>query len=291
MEERIVLKGEQFFERDCPIYINYSRESFRQQKHAHDFFEIAYVSEGAGIHYIADAAVPTGKGDLFLIPIGVSHIFRPNDDVRPLKVINCVFPRELMQMPISPFYPGLSDDFERFMAFFRTLSTWRAFREKSTEFYKTFHTLYFTFASRLPGYRYKLYHQVLGLLENLYRAASPQPASLDEFSGHPLFPALCRMSERYMEPLTVSELSAVVNMSPRHFQRCFKRLTGRSFSQMLQHIRLERSESLLIDTDMSVQAIARHVGIADLKHFYHLFHQKYGVTPAVFRKRLGKADL
>jgi AraC-like DNA-binding protein len=291
LESGVILKGKDLFEVDCPIYVNFFQERKNIQKHSHDFYEITYVAEGEGVHYISGETIPTMKGDLFLIPIGVSHKFHPKDDETPLKVINCVFDRQLINSLLEQPHFGLAEDYSQIMRYYQGLYTWQTYRERSGEFYNIFFSMYFLYINRTPGYRYKLYLSLLGLLDSLYRASnhssmSRQTAatSFEQFSSHPLFPALCYMNNHYMKHISINDICAVINMSPRHFQRCFKSLTGLSFSQMLQHIRLEQSCQLLLHSDMSVQSISSHVGIADLKHFYQLFNHKYGVTPACYRK-------
>ncbi|WP_337098526.1 helix-turn-helix transcriptional regulator [Paenibacillus sp. YIM B09110] len=107
-----------------------------------------------------------------------------------------------------------------------------------------------------------------------------QPCESDD---SPIRQALNVMGYRFMNPLTVAEISRVVAMSSRHFQRMFKSLTGRSFVQMLQEIRLRHSCALLQFTNLSVQMVAETVGFSDMHHFYRLFRNRCGVTPAAFR--------
>ncbi|MFC5468522.1 AraC family transcriptional regulator [Cohnella suwonensis] len=38
-------------------------------------------------------------------------------------------------------------------------------------------------------------------------------------------------------------------------------------------------------TDLTIQAIAQAVGIADYNYFTRLFHKKTGTSPAEFRKK------
>lgn len=43
------------------------------------FVENAYVYEGEGLYQIGDQCILVSKGDLFVIPPGVSHVFQPLD--------------------------------------------------------------------------------------------------------------------------------------------------------------------------------------------------------------------
>ncbi|PQP81645.1 hypothetical protein C0Q44_18260 [Paenibacillus sp. PCH8] len=61
--------------------------------HHHDFVEIAYVYEGEGLHQIGDQCILVSKGDLFVIPPGVSHVFQPLNlkEQAPLYIMNCLY--------------------------------------------------------------------------------------------------------------------------------------------------------------------------------------------------------
>ncbi|UUZ80253.1 AraC family ligand binding domain-containing protein [Paenibacillus sp. P26] len=90
------LRGDEFALGDLPIFVNRSVESYELSEHRHDFLEISYVSEGTGTHYTGKASLSTGQGDIFLIPVGVSHVFRPASTAknRPLVVYNCIITME-----------------------------------------------------------------------------------------------------------------------------------------------------------------------------------------------------
>lgn len=56
-----------------------------------------------------------------------------------------------------------------------------------------------------------------------------------------------------------------------------------------QSLRCSRAETLLLRTDMTIGAIARECGFADLFHFSHRFTERYGVSPSTYR-RVGTAN-
>jgi AraC family L-rhamnose operon transcriptional activator RhaR len=88
--------GDLYFLPELPLFVNRVHESFELQQHTHDFIEISYVAEGSGAHYIDHTSLTVSKGDLFFIPVGVSHVFRPASTIqsKPLVVYNCIFTQE-----------------------------------------------------------------------------------------------------------------------------------------------------------------------------------------------------
>lgn len=50
------------------------------------------------------------------------------------------------------------------------------------------------------------------------------------------------------------------------------------------NLRMEKAVSLLSQTDLSVGAIASHVGYEDPLAFSKIFKQKYGLSPKTYRE-------
>ena len=57
-----------------------------------------------------------------------------------------------------------------------------------------------------------------------------------------------------------------------------------TYSEFLQDIRLKKAEQLLLLTDTNVSEIAELVGYHNKGYFYKIFTERYGTTPAKYRK-------
>ncbi len=84
--------------------------------------------------------------------------------------------------------------------------------------------------------------------------------------------------------LRVTELAGVIGLSPRSFQRNFKAVTGFSFSDYVQKLRIEQAKTLLADTRRSVAEVASDVGYSDVPGFHRVFLKITGLPPSAFRK-------
>ena len=90
------------------------------------------------------------------------------------------------------------------------------------------------------------------------------------------------------QDLTLKALAAASYLSPFHFARLFKKLTGASPHNYLAGIRAARAQLLLADTDLSVTQIGSRVGYLSGSHFTKAFRLATGTTPREFRKGLIK---
>ena len=88
------------------------------------------------------------------------------------------------------------------------------------------------------------------------------------------------------QDLTLKALAAASYLSPFHFARLFKKLTGSSPHNYLAGIRATRAQLLLAETDLSVAEIGTRVGYLSGSHFTKAFRTATGATPREFRQGL-----
>jgi len=88
------------------------------------------------------------------------------------------------------------------------------------------------------------------------------------------------------QELTLKALAAASYLSPFHFARLFKKLTGSSPHNYLAGIRAARAQLLLAETDLSVTEIGTRVGYLSGSHFTKAFRIATGATPREFRKNI-----
>jgi len=88
------------------------------------------------------------------------------------------------------------------------------------------------------------------------------------------------------QELTLKALAAASYLSPFHFARLFKKLTGLSPHNYLASIRAAKAQLLLAETDLSVTEIGARVGYLSGSHFTKAFRLATGATPREFRNSL-----
>jgi AraC family transcriptional regulator len=84
--------------------------------------------------------------------------------------------------------------------------------------------------------------------------------------------------------LPLEEIAAAAYLSPFHFARLFKKLTGASPHAYLASLRATRAQTLLAETDLSISEVSTRVGYSSSSHFTKAFRQATGLTPRAFRK-------
>lgn len=105
--------------------------------------------------------------------------------------------------------------------------------------------------------------------------ASRAPSSIAEIAAH--------LESRYAEPLDLEQMARRAALSPAHFSRVFKQVTGTNFVQYLTGVRLRAAAELLRSPAATVDVVARLVGFQSHSYFTTVFKRHFGVTPTAFR--------
>ena len=83
----------------------------------------------------------------------------------------------------------------------------------------------------------------------------------------------------------VEELSSLVAMSPFHFNRIFKMLTGESLHAYIKRVKLEHAANLLLfNPDATITHIMHEVGFSSNASFTQAFKENFRVTPTKWRE-------
>ena len=94
------------------------------------------------------------------------------------------------------------------------------------------------------------------------------------------------MHARLEESLPLEEIASAAHLSPFHFARLFKKLTGATPHAYLAALRTARAETLLADTNLSITEVGARVGYDSPSHFAKAFRQSTGLSPSAFRKAI-----
>jgi AraC-like DNA-binding protein len=93
------------------------------------------------------------------------------------------------------------------------------------------------------------------------------------------------MDRAYAQPLDLTYLSQLANVSEAHFIRTFKATFGETPHRYLQRRRVERAMFLLRETERSVTDVCLDVGFGSLGTFSRTFADIVGDTPTAYRNR------
>ena len=135
----------------------------------------------------------------------------------------------------------------------------------------------------------ELAHQIAGWLVVFAR----RPGGQSQFSAQlraqaarkPAIAELQRwLPDHLAEDLTVDALARRAAMSPRSFARTFKAETGTTPAAHVEELRVEAARRLLETTDLTVGAVASHVGFRHAETLHRAFVRRVATTPDRYRQ-------
>jgi ligand-binding sensor protein/AraC-like DNA-binding protein len=98
-----------------------------------------------------------------------------------------------------------------------------------------------------------------------------------------LAPALAYIAENCHKRLTIDDMASFCNISSSYFSKLFNRTAGKTFSNYVNGLRVERAKKLLETTDTPITAIAFDLGFDDSGYFDKVFKRIEGVTPSAYK--------
>lgn len=98
-----------------------------------------------------------------------------------------------------------------------------------------------------------------------------------------LEPALKYIENNYKAKQRISDLAGMCRISEGHFSRLFRKVTGESFVDYVNGVRVEKAKVLLASGEMSVGATAYECGFDDPGYFIKVFTAREGITPGKWR--------
>ena len=91
------------------------------------------------------------------------------------------------------------------------------------------------------------------------------------------------IDRNFASPLTVERLAAMAGLSPFHFIRAFRTITGKTPQQYVRATRIERAQELLVTTPIPVTEVCDAVGFQSLGSFSAMFRRLTGESPGAYR--------
>jgi AraC-like DNA-binding protein len=88
------------------------------------------------------------------------------------------------------------------------------------------------------------------------------------------------------ENLSLEAVANAVNVSLFHFCKLFKKATGLTFTDFVNHARVEKARRMLMRPSCRITEVAYDVGFQSLSHFNRSFRRITSESPTEFRSRL-----
>ncbi len=278
-KDRVILDPKFPFriERHILKHSDNNAESF----HYHDFCEITYVESGRGCYKVNGRILQMNAGDLVIFNNVEPHGWMVEDET--MTVLVMTFATEFVSTPtdmlsvkyLKPFVERGGNFVNQVPGTDPNVAVIYGLMLEELDEYQR----------KEPGYECMIKADALKVLTLLLRHYQDDDTvigggrRLDDKirSMYRLEQAMYYINTHFNEKIMLEEVASIVYMSPNYFSTYFHRVTGKTFSEYLTVLRLQKAEDMHHSTDLSISDIALECGFRNLSNFYRLL-KKYGFT-------------
>lgn len=255
------------------------------QYHFHSEIEIQYVEKGQGYRQIGGVLEKFSPGVVVLIPAHVPHFWVYNGNEGPGTSVGkgyCILFSPDFLTEVLAQVPEMKHEVE----FISQIKDAVEIRGKAADNIGRI----FKSMQRQDGFnRYISFLRILKELMDSSETISIEvehPVSENHRQLSKIQEVFNYLDENQDKKITLEDVSSRVNMSVSSFCKFFKKVTGQTFTESLNNMRIKRAEMLLLNNDsMSISEIAYSVGYDSLSHFNHTFLKLKGETPTSYRSK------
>ena len=251
----------------------------------HDFFEILYVVENEMHIDIEGKDTILKAGDVCFISPGILHSPYITKKTIALQMIvrKSTFRKEFFRCLAGN---SLISDFFLNSLYSQTNSSILLFHiNKADEIKNLFFHLYQENYNQYIGYKNIMNNLFEILLCYLLRC---EPTNIEIKQTHQHFDIritqILQYIENNCEKVTIADISEEFHLTKSYLSKYITLKTGKSFSEILREIKLEKACSMLDYSNLRVEDISEAIGYNNVEHFIRLFKQKYSKTPNQYRK-------
>ncbi|PZD96292.1 AraC family transcriptional regulator [Paenibacillus sambharensis] len=252
--------------------------------HLHEWYELVYIYTGSGSFFVDRTLYDMRQGDLFLLPSNTIHRSLPDPHDRIISTA-IFFSGALVQQPAL----GEAFTYLRCFEHARKRQSYRLRLQSDDQrqLEQWIDAIHSEHKQQLTGYR----QAVLLLLQQILLFINRQvaPAGSELSTEHVIRPLWMRSMLQYIDEnpsgqLGLNELARRAAVTPAHFSRVFKQLTGMNVTEYVTAKRVILAKELLIATDDNVSQIAERCGFESLPHFHRMFKKVSGMTPSAYKR-------
>lgn len=253
-------------------------------KHTHNYVEVVYMCEGNTNHVINGNQVTLKKGELLFLnqnatqeimeagenDIAVNFIILPEFFDQSLKMIG------EEENLIRNFIIGClrSDDYDIGYLHFNVADI--------LPIQNLIENLISTIMNNQQNKR-SINQITMGLLFLQLMNYTDRVITGGNYFEQELMFTVLRFIEEHYKDGELSSLAQTLHYELYFLSRIIKKLTGKTYTELIQAKRLSQAIFLLNNTRISVNDIGYAVGYDNLSYFYRIFKKKYGDTPKRYR--------
>jgi len=280
-------------DRESPIYEEIEcflqstpRGHVSANAHIHSSVELIYVQQGSYTVFLNDREYSVNTGDLILFCSHTIHrILATGEGINSYYVIKAK-PSLLFALSSGKLNTPCMIRFVLGRENTRVL--WTAETLQGSRILPTLRALTEEYHAGKYHKEFALKLRILDLLIAILRDGEVQhsegPTGADSGIAEIIYDVLLYLQRNYANDIDEASIAKERGISYSYFSRNFRELTGKSFKNYLNRIRIDHGEQLLLTTSKTVTQIAADCGFNSSTYFTTVFRQLKGISPRILRQ-------
>jgi len=278
-------KGETRLEDYEIVYQICDHPVFLTSPHYHNVIEIIYILEGEFVVTISNTKYTLHPGEMVLVNAKEVHSVDILDygihrsfAVKFLPETICSDSQSLMELKyVIPYIMSFSD--------FKTHYT--KDEVENSDIKNCIDNIMKEDRERQYAYKFAIRINISNLFLDLIRKVNtinPINEEIKDTIKEEFTKIFHYISSHYAEKLTAVQIAKKFGLRQSDFSSHFKKITGKSFNEYLNYVRICKAKRMLISSEKNITEIAFSVGFANTSYFINCFKSQMGITPASFKQ-------
>lgn len=255
---------------------HYFKDGYVSRPHWHGFVELEFFIEGTGTHIYNDTTFQIKPGDAWILSTDDSHQLNLDKGMKSINIaLDPDILHEKLRKHLSMFHP-LHCTFDE---------------DETRTFLEKVEILWHEQKTRELLSRVKAVSVINEMLVDIARKSSTNTIPVKNSLVNDMVNYL---QANYKNNISLAELAHIFSFTPNYCGHLFKQMTGITFNDYLNNLRVKHACKLLLSSNLSIREIAFDSGFNSLEYFYATFKKFYGITPAKYKtltpKEITKAE-
>lgn len=285
------LLAKDVFPKGSDIFINLHTievNSISSILHGHDFFELNYVIKGSCQQKIDDEAeIEFKEGSICIMNPNARHNIHVNekDDI----VLNIALKKSLFTTTFWSLIEQQESLGQFFLDYFLALDPSYDFLlfhlEKNDYIEQLLDNICQDYLDKKPYNQLTMRCMLIIFFTEIIRLQTSQIAQ-SHFTNKVSVrvTALFQYLSVNYATATLASTAAYFHYHPSYLSAFIKKHTGKTFSSILNEIKLSQATYYLLNTNMPIKTISEKLGFQQLCNFYDFIRKNHGTTPVKYRQ-------
>lgn len=250
--------------------------------HWHEHIQFFYFTKGEAMIKCSSKKLHVNKGDFVIINSNELHY---------MENLCCDLSYYTIRVDLSFLFSNQADSCQTkyLVPLAENLILFKHLVRNNAEIIQCTEKIIQEYYSKQTGYELSIKSYLLRIIVILIRNHIEKILTQQEFNNRISklnnFSSIIEYIElNYCRIIAIEELSSIAHVSKFHFCRLFKELTGKTATEYINHLRIEKACKLLIESDLSMTEITLSCGFNDANYFSRVFKSFKNLSPSSFRK-------